>query len=274
MAKFEFSDPTDAMAGPSYRQERSKQPSGIVIHFRHVPTGLTCEFKAFIEDYQDTFESEWNTQDVFGRMDDIQTFKRTKRVISISWTVPSHSEEEAISNFNEIAKMNTMQYPVYEDLQNKNHRLKSSDVDVASDIQEIKKSLAGISKKDDEEVRRIQGFLNRVQKSILSSNQENAKMPMPNQQVSLLSSPPIIQMKFMNWAADSDDDGLFGTLQDFQFKPNLDEGVFIRDGLLIPMSCACSVTFTVIHTDKLGWDRNKDKRTQNFPYQTNKLGNK
>lgn len=276
MSKFQFTDPTDAMAGPSYRQEGNKQPSGIVLHFRHLPTGLTCEFKAFLTDFSDKYQSNWNETEVMGRMDDIQTYKNTKRVISLSWSVPSHSQEEAISNFNEISKMNAMQYPIYEDLENATKSGDFNDAESALlDVEQIRQNLLSIANESTTNLGAIQGSLDRIEQSILSSAQNTSELPVSRQQVSLLSAPPIIQMKFMNWASNSDNEGLYGRMSDFEFKPNLDEGVFLsQDGLLIPMSCNCSVTFTVVHTDKLGWTNRGDKRTSEFPYQLNKIGGK
>jgi hypothetical protein len=273
MSKFDFTDPTDMMAGPSYREEGSKQPSGIVIHFRHLASGVTCEFKAFITDFEDAFESDWNETDVFGRMDDIQTYKKTKRKISISWTVPSHSQEEAISNFNEIGKMNTMQYPVYEDLEagNKGGDFTNAE-NAVLDIEQIRQNLLSVNVENRDQLEAIQGSLDRIQQTILDSNKNAGSNPVARQQVSLLAAPPIVQMKFMNWAATSDDEGLYGRIGDFKFKPLLDEGVFLSNNMLIPMSCECSVSFTVIHTDKLGWDQNRNKRTKEFPYQLSKIG--
>lgn len=276
MSKFRFTDPTDALAGPNYRQEGSSQPSGIVLHFRHVPTGMTCEFKAFIEEYEDSFESSWNEEEeILGRMDPVLGFKNTKRKISISWTVPSHSQEEAVSNFNEIAKMNMMTYPVYEDLENGPQGGNFDNApDAILDIEQIRQNLLSVDIQSTDQLQAIQSSLDRIEQSILSSTQNTSIVPTVRQQVSLLSSPPIIQMKFMNWATNSDGEGLYGKLSDFKFKPNLEEGVFMVDNLLIPMSCQCSVNFTVVHTDKLGWDRNRNKRNENFPYHLNKIGGK
>ena len=111
-----------------------------------------------------------------------------------------------------------------------------------------------------------------AEKSILSPAKDTSNNPVSRQRVSLMAAPPIVQMKFMNWVSDSNDAGLYGTLADFRFKPNLEEGVFTESGKLIPMSCECSVTFTVIHTDHLGWTTAKNKRTPQFPYQMDEFG--
>ena len=70
----------------------------MVIDIFRIPTATSVVFKAFVTSYQDKFESEYNSEDVYGRMDPIQTFKGTKRNISLGWDVVSASEKEAREN--------------------------------------------------------------------------------------------------------------------------------------------------------------------------------
>lgn len=113
MSKFSFQDPSDHLAGENYRSGASND-NGLVISIEHVPTGKIVEFKAFLESFEDIFNSNFTENEVFGRMDMIQGFKNTTRTINLSWTVPSHSTEEAISNFQAVQNMATFMYPVYE----------------------------------------------------------------------------------------------------------------------------------------------------------------
>ena len=71
-------------------------------------------FKAFITNFKDTWKTNWNQKETFGRMDAIQTYKNTQRSISVSFDVPSHSKDEAIDNFLMLQQLISMQYPVYE----------------------------------------------------------------------------------------------------------------------------------------------------------------
>ena len=70
-------------------------------------------FKAFITDLSDNFKSSWNSEEVFGRMDPMGTFKNTKRTISVGWDVPSANLEEAISNMEAVRTLTSMLYPGY-----------------------------------------------------------------------------------------------------------------------------------------------------------------
>ena len=120
---FKFPDLTDTIAGPNYRKEVDSVdsadreiPEGFVLYFEHVPTGRAVHFKAFIKEFNDQYKSEWGEESVFGRMDDIYNFKKTGRKITLSWDIPSHSEEEAASNFKECSKFLGLLYPLFEEI--------------------------------------------------------------------------------------------------------------------------------------------------------------
>lgn len=74
---------------------------------------LTVEFKGFITEMSDNFQSSWETEEVYGRMDPIGTFKSTKRTITLGWTIPANSFVEAQSNFDAIRILTSMLYPGY-----------------------------------------------------------------------------------------------------------------------------------------------------------------
>lgn len=85
----------------------------LVVDIFHVPTKKNVVFKAFVTTYQDKFASEFNTEDVYGRMDPIQTFKATKRNISLGWDVVSASAKEAKANLEKCTLLFQMLYPSY-----------------------------------------------------------------------------------------------------------------------------------------------------------------
>lgn len=85
----------------------------LIIDIFHIPTKTSVQFKAFVTSYQDKFESDYNSEDVYGRMDPIQTFKGTKRKISLGWEVVSASESEASQNLERCTTLFSMLYPTY-----------------------------------------------------------------------------------------------------------------------------------------------------------------
>ena len=81
--------------------------------FKSMVSGHTVEFKAFIESLTTSFKSNWNTENVYGRMDPVATFQGTQRTIQLSWTVPAATVGEARHNLNAVASLSTMLYPGY-----------------------------------------------------------------------------------------------------------------------------------------------------------------
>ena len=81
--------------------------------FQHVPTSLTVNFMAFLETFSDNYDSKWNTEDVYGRMDPIQTFRGTSRTMSLSWVIPADSITTGYQNLSMVQTLVRMLYPVY-----------------------------------------------------------------------------------------------------------------------------------------------------------------
>ncbi len=277
-------DLTDALAGSNYRTDSKHNPSGLIIRFEHVASGQQAEFKAFLEDYSDNFSSDWNHQDTWGRMDNIQTFRTTVRKITLAWSMPSYSEDEAISNFQEISKLQTMLYPTYEDLSGITTEDGDSDeakaifdsansafgkaIDTIEDT--IASGQSSPTVEDEERANRLAGILASIQDEIMRPTTNSSKLV--TQRTALISAPPILKLKFVNFISSADGDGLYGVIDGgFNFKPDLEAGLFMRDGILVPMTCKCSCEFIVIHTDKLGWTQGRNLRTPSYPYQADKI---
>ena len=86
---------------------------GQFLEIFHIPSGQSIKFKAYIDDFQDKYDSEWNSTDVFGRMDPLHQYQGTKRVISLDWIVPSFSVAEAKLHHDKCALLFSMLYPTY-----------------------------------------------------------------------------------------------------------------------------------------------------------------
>ena len=83
------------------------------IDFFHIPSGESVQFKAFLTSFDDSFESEWNSEEVYGRMDPIQSFKGTKRSISLEWELVAGSMAEAKDNLQKCTTLFGMLYPIF-----------------------------------------------------------------------------------------------------------------------------------------------------------------
>lgn len=89
-------------------------PNLIKLEFQHIATSKKVQFHSFITDFKDKYVSEWNKTQVYGRMDPIGTFKSTNRQITLAWTVPSNSQEEAAQNMDKAELLISMLYPVFD----------------------------------------------------------------------------------------------------------------------------------------------------------------
>ena len=83
------------------------------IHFTHIASGQEVKFMGALNNWQDNYTSNWNEEDVYGRMDPIATFQGTKRQITIGWSVLSDSDNVGIANLRDISKFINFLYPQY-----------------------------------------------------------------------------------------------------------------------------------------------------------------
>lgn len=89
------------------------QRTDSILRFYSLISNLEVEFKAFLTDLSDNFQSSWNSEQVFGRMDPMGSFQNTKRVVTVGWDIPAASLEEAKSNMEAIRTLTSMLYPSY-----------------------------------------------------------------------------------------------------------------------------------------------------------------
>lgn len=69
------------------------------------------EFFSYLSEYSDTFESNWNIEDVYGRMDGIANFINTKRQISLGFKIPAADKRQAEVNLWKVSKLIKFLYP-------------------------------------------------------------------------------------------------------------------------------------------------------------------
>ena len=96
---------------------KKAEDMGEVLTFQNArnTTGHTVSFIAFVNTFSQNFNSNWNTQEALGRMDDIATFKNTTRSISVAWEIPSEDGQTALENLNRCNALIAMLYPEYTD---------------------------------------------------------------------------------------------------------------------------------------------------------------
>lgn len=87
--------------------------AGYTLNFYHLASDKEVRFKGFITNFSDQYQSNWDKEEIFGRMDPIQTFKSTQRTINVSWDVVAGSLEEAKENLEKLSTLFNMLYPSY-----------------------------------------------------------------------------------------------------------------------------------------------------------------
>ena len=88
--------------------------AGMVVQFEHVPSGKTVAFKAFIMALNESYNSDWAAEQVYGRADPIYMFKNTTRNITMGFRVPAASEGEGFENLAKVQDLIQFLYPNYD----------------------------------------------------------------------------------------------------------------------------------------------------------------
>ena len=102
------------LTSPHPDEMTTLSPKGLsTLDVYYVPLGRTVSFKAFIVEFSDQYGTTWNEEEVYGRMDSVQTFKSTTRNITVSFDVVAASESEAKYNLAKVSELASMHYPVY-----------------------------------------------------------------------------------------------------------------------------------------------------------------
>ena len=197
----------------------------------------SVRFDAWLTKFSDKYESDWASQQVYGRNDPIQTFKGTKRTIQLSWKLIADHLEQAIENQRKVSLLTAYLYPVYDE----------QGFLVAPPLMRLR-------------------FMNwAVDASSITPNLAGAAPPPGTG--GLLLEPDSILAK---------DSGLVGRSDGFSFEPVLENGVFDDiHGRIYPKELELSTTFHVFHTHRLGWQlgendpatsKTRDMGFRQFPY--------
>tara|TARA_R100000388_G_scaffold24217_1_gene18506 strand:+ start:6393 stop:7358 length:966 start_codon:yes stop_codon:yes gene_type:complete len=87
-----------------------------LLHIVHIPTSKTVGMYAYITNFQDSYQSNWTREAVYGRMDPLCGYQNTQRVITLGWQLVSADLREARVNYNKVKRLIQMLYPTYKKL--------------------------------------------------------------------------------------------------------------------------------------------------------------
>jgi hypothetical protein len=220
------------------------------IQLQHLPTMKSVYFKALLTQFEDQYTSDWQTEQVFGRMDPIRSFRGTQRIISLGWDVVAASLEEAEYNLGNCSNLLSMLYPSYDQgVQNpiSNNGTSNTTNDSANPTPE--------------QEARAKALLESTSAAV--ANQGNA---------ATIHSAPLFRLKFANLIQSTRttdpvvdiSSGLVGTIDGLTYAPDLEQGFFdpvegSNKSVLYPQTIKLSFGFYVTHDHPLGWNNQSGK---------------
>ena len=80
-------------------------------YFHDLRTNEIIAFHAFVDSITDEWQPSWNSVGGFGRMDEVQIYKNTKRSLGCTFTIAATSEEDFSEMYVKINKLVSMIYP-------------------------------------------------------------------------------------------------------------------------------------------------------------------
>jgi hypothetical protein len=107
MAETYIYDPTDVL-----------HAKGQSLQFYQTFSGASVSFKAFLTQYSEAYNCQWNPQNVFGRPDPIQTYQGTSRSLRLAWKIPAFDINDAQGNLMKTSTLARMLYPEYSKVDN------------------------------------------------------------------------------------------------------------------------------------------------------------
>ena len=191
----------------------------MVISFYHVPTGKSVFFKAFITAFNETYASNWSSEDVYGRADPIYLFKNTTREITLAFEIPAATESEAYENLGKISLLAKFLYPGYGDLQGAQTITQSPLIRVK--VMNLLKTTSG------DTMPRLPG--------VLETSQE----------------------MYMDYVStESAGTGLLGVIKNLVINHNLHENGVLEKArnTILPKMIDVNLSFGALHEHAMGWD--------------------
>jgi len=216
--------------------------SGAVLYIQSTITGFIQEFPAFLTDFSQTFQSNWSTEEVYGRNDPIATFQGTKRTISLGFDLPAGSLADATDNLNRCSNLIRMMYPGYhKTTKTYDHMLKDNENPI------------GGTYLTSEQGAKFDEF------GVMISEKREADTG------NVIGKSPLVKITFGNLIkSGANDEGLLGWIGSLSWKPNLEMGMFVAaQGEFYPKVISLSFDFNVLHQTELGQDKGKTTGTVN-----------
>ena len=222
--EFPFADGTDAQANLAE----------MVVSFEHVPSKTKIYFKAFITAFNETYNSDWSTETVFGRVDPLYLFGQTEKRISLAFKVPAATESEAYENLGNVQTLAQFLYPTYTN----------------------PSSATTIS----------QGPQIRLKVMNLLAMHATSEMAVPQSRDTLTGESWL----YNRYGQAADGDGMLGYMSSLVINHNLENssiGVIEKSpNTILPKMIDINIEFSPVHERTLGWDEKGKSKDPASPY--------
>ena len=83
------------------------------VHIIGLHSGIEVKFKAMLSSFSDNLTTNYNSEEVYGRIDPIMTYQGTSRKLSMKLEVPAADIDQAENNFQSLSRLMASQYPGY-----------------------------------------------------------------------------------------------------------------------------------------------------------------
>ena len=226
-----------------------------ILDITSVASKLSVKFPAFLTDFSQTFDAQWNTEDVFGRADPIATYQGTKRTMSLGFDVIAGSEKGAKSNLGQCRDLVKMVYPVYKKgVLSKPPLVRIRFANLIVGAQKDPGSKTDAQTVVTETKANVQEVQEELAQRIEQNKGDDVSQTQGTSGQAAAKTPPVNKSYV----------GLLGWISGLSWKPNLEMGMFATGKNFYPKVIAISFTFNVLHEHV----PSQSGKAASFPFRT------
>ena len=196
-----------------------------------------------------SYNSDWTSENVYGRPDPIYMYKSTTRTISLALIVPAATTSEGFENLSRVQKLVQFLYPTYKD---------ANEADTISQSPLVRLQIMNL-------------FADRSDNSSDQTSQDNRNTT--GGTYNKMLSDATLGGPSNEWTKGNL--GVIGSLAVNHNLENPNAAIFeMAGGVIIPQMIEINLDFNVIHEHGLGWEGTDSKHFKQplFPYGVNLEG--
>ena len=211
-----------------------------IISFMHLGSSSTVNFKAFVTEYNESFNCSWTPTEVYGRTDPIQNYKGTSRTVSLAFDVPASSVGEAYENLGRISRLVQMLYPSYT----------SNDISAGRIIGQaplIRVKMMNLITSE-----RLDTTHDHTEASLELAHKAATNKANPDAQDQI--SPQELLQGYQT--VSGAENGVLAAISSITYRTDLQKSQMFEKATntVLPQALSVNLSFTVIHEETLGWE--------------------